>query len=82
MDQLDVQSERKAMEVPQTTRLTDIERLHIERVLGSTAWSIEGGRGAASVLGLKPSTLRSRMRKLGIRRPAEADMKPAMAQGS
>jgi transcriptional regulator with GAF, ATPase, and Fis domain len=52
----------------QTVRLIDVERLHITRVLENTAWRIEGSRGAASVLGLKPSTLRSRMVKLDIRR--------------
>ena len=51
-----------------TTMLVDVERAHILRVLYSTGWRIEGPRGAAAVLGLKPSTLRSRMRKLGVRR--------------
>ncbi len=53
-----------------TTRLTDIERQHIQRILAGTAWRIEGREGAASALGLHPSTLRSRMLKLGIRRQA------------
>jgi formate hydrogenlyase transcriptional activator len=51
-----------------TTMLVDVERAHILRVLYSSAWRIEGPRGAAAVLGLKPSTLRSRMRKLGVHR--------------
>jgi formate hydrogenlyase transcriptional activator len=55
-----------------TTMLVDVERAHILRVLYSTGWRIEGPRGAAAVLGLKPSTLRSRMRKLGIRRVPDA----------
>jgi transcriptional regulator with GAF, ATPase, and Fis domain len=55
-----------------TTILTDVERAHILRVLRANGWRIEGPRGAASALGLRPSTLRSRMRKLGIRRsPSE-----------
>jgi formate hydrogenlyase transcriptional activator len=33
-------------------------------------WRINGDGNAAAVLGLEPSTLRSRMQKLGIRRPA------------
>jgi transcriptional regulator with GAF, ATPase, and Fis domain len=37
-------------------------------VLEQTRWAIEGKRGAAAVLGLNPSTLRGRMRKLGIRK--------------
>jgi transcriptional regulator with GAF, ATPase, and Fis domain len=45
-----------------------LEREHIENVLESTEWKIEGDDGAAARLGLKPSTLRSRMRKHGIRR--------------
>lgn len=51
---------------PQT--LKDLERSHILRVLGETQWAIEGERGAARFLGLNPSTLRGRLRKLGIRR--------------
>jgi len=50
------------------SRLEDVERAHILRVLHANAWRIEGTRGAAITLGLKPSTLRSRMRKLGVRR--------------
>jgi transcriptional regulator with GAF, ATPase, and Fis domain len=51
-----------------TTLLIEVEREHITRVLHASDWRIEGARGAAAALGLKPSTLRSRMRKLGIRR--------------
>jgi formate hydrogenlyase transcriptional activator len=51
-----------------TGSLRDVERAHILRVLERTAWRIEGDRGAAATLGLKASTLRSRMRKLGIAR--------------
>jgi len=50
------------------TRLSAIERAHVASVLDATGWRIEGANGAAARLGLKPSTLRSRMRKLGIRR--------------
>jgi transcriptional regulator with GAF, ATPase, and Fis domain len=46
--------------------LEDVERAHIRRVLERTRWVIEGSAGAARVLGLNPSTLRGRMRKLGI----------------
>ena len=35
-----------------------------------TGWVIEGEPGAAAALGLSASTLRSRMKKLGVRRPA------------
>src|SRR5205823_348416 len=49
--------------------LVEMERRHIESVLAQTNWMIEGERGAAKILNLSPSTLRSRMQKLGIRRP-------------
>lgn len=48
--------------------LEDVERIHISEVLAKTGWTIEGGRGAARMLGLNPSTLRGRMRKLGIKK--------------
>jgi DNA-binding NtrC family response regulator len=48
--------------------LDEIERAHIRRVLERTRWAIEGERGAARLLGLNPSTLRGRLRKLGIRK--------------
>jgi formate hydrogenlyase transcriptional activator len=52
-----------------TATLVEIERRHIVRVLSGARWRIEGPGGAAQVLGMKPSTLRSRMLKLGIARP-------------
>ncbi|MGZ8226287.1 MAG: sigma-54-dependent Fis family transcriptional regulator [Methylococcaceae bacterium] len=54
---------------PGLTLLTEVERNHIIRVLKATGWRIRGAAGAAEILGLKPSTLESRMAKLGIRRP-------------
>ncbi len=48
--------------------LEEVERAHIQRVLEQTQWVIEGERGAALTLGINASTLRGRMRKLGIRR--------------
>jgi formate hydrogenlyase transcriptional activator len=50
--------------------LEEMERRHILETLGATGWVIEGERGAAARLGLSASTLRSRMKKLGVRRPA------------
>jgi PAS domain S-box-containing protein len=49
----------------------EAERAHVARVLVETRWIIEGARGAARVLGLHPNTLRSRMKKWGLRRPGE-----------
>jgi DNA-binding NtrC family response regulator len=48
--------------------LEDVERAHIRRVLEAARWVIEGELGAARILGLNPSTLRGRLRKLGIRK--------------
>ena len=48
--------------------LEEMERAHIRRVLERARWVIEGERGAARILGLNPSTLRGRLRKLGIRK--------------
>ena len=50
--------------------LHDEERHHILQTLTLLDWRIEGPGGAAEQLGLAPSTLRSRMRKLAIRRPS------------
>lgn len=48
--------------------LREVERSHVLRVLDQTDWVVQGQHGAASRLGLAPSTLRSRMKKLGIQR--------------
>jgi formate hydrogenlyase transcriptional activator len=50
--------------------LEDAERRHVESVLSSTRWVVEGPKGAAGILQMNPSTLRSLMKRLGIRRPA------------
>ncbi len=56
--------------VPQgADTLDQIQRDHILQVLERTGWRVSGPRGAASVLGLRPTTLESRMKKLGIQRP-------------
>ncbi len=49
--------------------LEEAERQHILRALRQTEWRIAGPKGAASVLGMKRTTLQARMRKLNIRRP-------------
>jgi len=50
--------------------LEELEREHILAVLGETGWQVSGARGAATLLGIKPTTLEARMKKLGIRRPS------------
>ena len=50
--------------------LNDCERAQILQVLHERAWRVRGAGGAAEILGLKPTTLESRMAKLGIKRAA------------
>jgi formate hydrogenlyase transcriptional activator len=49
--------------------LQEVERRHILHVLKETGWRVAGKAGAADLLGLKPTTLEARMKKLGIHRP-------------
>ncbi len=51
-----------------TPTLQAAEREHILRVLAETNWTVGGPQGAAARLGLKRTTLQSKMRKLGISR--------------
>ncbi len=48
--------------------LEEVERRHILKALKSTGWRLSGAEGAAKILDINPSTLRNRMKKLGIRR--------------
>jgi transcriptional regulator with GAF, ATPase, and Fis domain len=57
--------------------LEQVERDYILQVLGSCGWRVNGEKGAASVLGLHPNTLRSRMSKLKIERPTRGSNGPA-----
>jgi formate hydrogenlyase transcriptional activator len=50
-------------------KLDDFQKQHIRAVLESSGWRVRGPGGAADRLGLKPTTLESRMAKLGLRRP-------------
>ncbi|NIP29638.1 MAG: AAA domain-containing protein [Candidatus Dadabacteria bacterium] len=59
----DTQNKSKLM------RLNDLEKDHIMKVLYNTNWVIEGKNGAANILDINPSTLRSRIKKLGIKKP-------------
>ena len=51
------------------TTLADAERQHILAALHQTGWHVRGPAGAAALLGLKPTTLESRIKKLGLQRP-------------
>ncbi len=67
----ELHSSQKSGEYPQDPshkKLADVERAHILKTLKQAGWRIEGVSGAASILGLNPSTLRSRMKKMGIQR--------------
>ena len=75
MDDVAVASEAPAkgerpMAVSGRESLDDVQRLHIINVLNSTSGVVEGARGAATILGMNPNTLRSRMKRLGIATPA------------
>jgi len=62
------QFEQVRHETEPTQTLEEVERDYITRTLENTGWRIEGPYGAAKILGLNPSTLRTRMLKLGIQR--------------
>jgi transcriptional regulator with GAF, ATPase, and Fis domain len=47
------------------------ERENLVVVLEKTGWKIKGPDGAAELIGLKPTTLLSRMKKMGIKRPGK-----------
>lgn len=62
------QSESKAS---QTMILADIEKRHIVNTLNSINWRVGGINGAAEILGLKRTTLLTKMKKLNIQRPKD-----------
>ena len=53
----------------QSQKLADVQRNHIRSVLDSVRWRIRGSGGAAERLGVRPTTLETRMAKLGLKRP-------------
>jgi len=62
---------------PSHTRLLsleELERRHIQEILEKTKWRIRGRNGAAEILGLNPSTLYARMKKLGLERSEESSI--------
>ena len=64
----ELKTQQKDLSNTQKT-LEAVEREHIVRILEQTQWKVSGKNGAAEILGLNRSTLRARMRKLGIRLP-------------
>jgi len=68
---LDVSAPRNMSTTPPVNlSLEDVERRHILDVLQKSGWRLSGQGGAAGILGLKRTTLQSKMKKLGIRRQA------------
>jgi PAS domain S-box-containing protein len=65
----DSDHENSKKEIQIKKNLADVERDHIINILEKTYWRIEGANGAAKILELNPSTLRARIKKLGIKRP-------------
>ena len=66
---LDVDVPKSASsETSDTGNLQEVERMHMVAVLEKTGWRIAGQGGAAEVLGLKRTTVQSKMKKLGIKR--------------
>jgi formate hydrogenlyase transcriptional activator len=59
---------RDAVEATTIDTLENHERHHIMRALNETNWVIHGKKGAAELLGINPSTLRSRMEKFGVKK--------------
>ena len=57
------------MNVPAVTTLDDADRHAILRALESSGWRVSGEHGAARALGVKSTTLHSKMKRLGIQRP-------------
>ncbi|OBX23095.1 MULTISPECIES: sigma 54-interacting transcriptional regulator [Bizionia] len=62
-------SEKESLISSTSLSLDDVQRIHIKKILKTTNWKIEGSEGAAELLEIKPSTLRDRMIKLGIKKP-------------
>jgi len=68
VDELQKPHKDKDLTTPQKT-LEEVERDYIVRVLEQTNWKVSGQNGASQILGLNRSTLRARIRKLGIHQP-------------
>ena len=60
---------RHSTKISHPLTMEELEREHIKDILNKTNWRIRGRNGAAEILGLNPSTLYARMKKLGIERP-------------
>jgi formate hydrogenlyase transcriptional activator len=69
LDLADRDLQRRApAKVEHPVTLNDVQRQHITAVLQRSGWRVSGPNGAARILGVKPTTLRARMKKLGVER--------------
>jgi formate hydrogenlyase transcriptional activator len=69
---LDVRVPRRtSSDIPANLSLEEAERRHLLNVLQKSGWRLGGRSGAAEILGLKRTTLQSKMKKLGIQRPVK-----------
>jgi len=59
---------KSANGTPSAQKLEEVEREHIIETLKQVNWRVSGEKGAAKILGLNPTTLEARMKKLGIKR--------------
>ena len=58
----------------ESVSLKDVERNHILTILKQTSWRVRGEAGAVELLGLKPTTIDARIKKLEIVRPKSKDL--------
>jgi transcriptional regulator with GAF, ATPase, and Fis domain len=66
----ELESNYKKLDLPiNYLTMSEMERHHIVSILQRTGWKVTGPAGAADILGINPSTLSFRMKKLGIERP-------------
>ena len=70
IDEYDSEAQGSSLEAAPSSNLKEFERRHILQTLTLAGWHIEGPDGAAARLGLPPSTLRSRMKLFGMKRPS------------
>ncbi|MCK5705760.1 MAG: sigma 54-interacting transcriptional regulator, partial [Cyclobacteriaceae bacterium] len=66
-DSIAALTEQDTQERVAAVKLNEVEKAHILKILGLCNWRIHGENGAAELLDINPSTLRSRMKKLDIR---------------
>jgi len=64
-----ISGSRETVQKSRSVTLKEMERQHILWALQKTGWKVRGKGGAAELLDINPSTLGSRMKKLGIERP-------------